>query len=403
MPLASSSCPENPLPATGPLLDSPALALLDARPVSCIAERLDPIAAQRSDTLLTAQTLALSAPCAGGEPDPQRDCYPVIDANGALCGLIDDRILLGATRAALPTPVEGLSAHACVGEARARFLQDAALRWIPLMMADGGYSGYCASRQALRELCLRAAPKPPRLGGMATPLGVYITSGRYRGGAPAWAIALNGAALAVGSTLAQIAFMIAFAAAMTWFPALGKLGFLARIWLETAFLIPALFIMLRLTPLAGLHAAEHMTINAVERRLPLTLEAVRGQSREHRRCGTNLTVLLSGALLGWLTLEAMGPYVNEAGRVLFLLGWIVLLMRYWRTAGLWLQRYFTTRAPSDAQIQSGIRAAQAVLRQYESQPHGPTPLWRRLWGSGLPQALAGFYAAQSLIDWLMGG
>lgn len=53
------------------------------------------------------------------------------------------------------------------------------------------------------------------------------------------------------------------------------------------------------------HGAEHKTIWAYEKKLPLTVENVRGQVRLHPRCGTNFLLIVMVvsifvfAFLGW--------------------------------------------------------------------------------------------------------
>lgn len=320
-------------------------------------------------------------------------------------GLIDDTVmLLGGSDTPETTQTPTLPQQATLGEARHLFLQHGpALRLIPLRDRDGGYSGYCASRHALRTLLLgQACPAPPRMGGMATPLGVYLSSGRYCGGASGWGLALNGVAMALAMALAQGMFMAAMAMASVFVPALNTLSVPWQVWLESVFLIGFLLGAIRLTPLSGLHAAEHMTINALEQGQPLTPEAVGAQSRVHQRCGTHLVALLAGVQLGWLMLEAMRPTVNPMGQLVFLLLWVILVSRYWRRVGAWLQTHFTTRPPTRAQLHSGMAAAQAVLRQYAQHPHGSPGIWQRLWFSGLVQVLAAFFATQWLLDQAMG-
>jgi hypothetical protein len=154
-----------------------------------------------------------------------------------------------------------------------------------------------------------------------------------------------------------------------------------------------LLLLLRLTPLAGLHAAEHMTINAVERGLPLRPAVVARQPRQHGRCGTNLMVVMGGLLFGFMVLENLRPWLPGVAESLFLLAWLLVLASQWRTFGRWIQLNLTTRPPTPTQLASGIRAGEDLLSQYARRPHPPPSILWRLWTSGLIPVLAGFLLA----------
>jgi len=129
------------------------------------------------------------------------------------------------------------------------------------------------------------------------------------------------------------------------------------------------------------HGAEHKTIWAYEKKLPLTVENVRGQVRLHPRCGTNFLLIVMVvsifvfAFLGW-------PGIAERILSRILLMPVVAGISYemirlaGRTAnpviktmfkpGLWLQ-YLTTREPHDDQIEVAIEALETVRPHTEEE------------------------------------
>jgi hypothetical protein len=141
-------------------------------------------------------------------------------------------------------------------------------------------------------------------------------------------------------------------------------------------------LVLRLSPLAGFHAAEHQTVNAIEKGEPLALEAIAAMPREHPRCGTNLMALLFGAQL-LLPLVAHEPLLTLPALVLGALAW--------RKVGHLLQRHFTTRPPRRYQLRDGQRAGQQLLAAYAARPGFRVDRWRRVWNMGLVQILAGAF------------
>ena len=154
-----------------------------------------------------------------------------------------------------------------------------------------------------------------------------------------------------------------------------------------------LFILLmRLSPIAGYHAAEHQTVWAIERGVPLTPETVAQMPRPHPRCGTNL-VALSGLIqivLGHLP-------DNSPSMMLFAL---IFIYFFWRSFGEAIQLYGTTRPASRKQLESGIRAGKEVIEKYQAQPHLQMSFGKRLWNSGLLLAAAGMISTWWLYSFL---
>ncbi|HMS55958.1 MAG TPA: DUF1385 domain-containing protein, partial [Fimbriimonadaceae bacterium] len=144
---------------------------------------------------------------------------------------------------------------------------------------------------------LRSANRPSLVGGMATPFGVYLTTGSIGAGVGPYALAATGALMAVMLVLSTMATD-------------SLVGFLVNRDIHNTVLLgihnflPLLLFLvgMRLIPLSGIHAAEHMTVHAIEREEPLELETVRRMSRIHPRCGTNLAVA-AGIFFGVLSIE----------------------------------------------------------------------------------------------------
>jgi uncharacterized protein YqhQ len=127
------------------------------------------------------------------------------------------------------------------------------------------------------------------------------------------------------------------------------------------------------------HGAEHKVVFAYEKRLPLTVENARAQSRLHPRCGTSflLFVLLVSIVVFALIPKASPFLVKFGGRLLLVpliagLSYEVLRITAKRRAapifaflvapGLALQR-ITTQEPTDDMLEVGIAALEEALRE----------------------------------------
>ena len=122
------------------------------------------------------------------------------------------------------------------------------------------------------------------------------------------------------------------------------------------------------------HGAEHKTIWAYEKGLPLTVENVQKQVRLHPRCGTNFLLIVMVvsifvfAFLGWPNLvERIASRIVLMPVVAGISYEIIRLagsgkhpiVRFLVTPGLWLQ-YLTTREPHADQIEVAIKALEAA-------------------------------------------
>ncbi len=272
---------------------------------------------------------------------------------------------------------------------------------LPVLGPDFLFYGLIGRGDLVQEL---ARPfQPPTIGGMATPLGVYLTTGRVSGGAGTFGLMLTGGFMATISVTAMA--LIIFAD--SYLPPLPLPAWLLAAVppvVHTAIgdvigsilgILP-LLLALRLSPIAGYHAAEHQVVHAIERGEPLLVEAVRAMPRVHPRCGTNIVAAVFLAMTVFTALAALPGGLN------FLIAGLAALI-YWRSLGSWLQQYVTTRPASDRQIESAIFAAREVLSRHSAAADAPTRPLGRLWRMGLPQILLGFttvLAFTSLLAWL---
>jgi len=127
------------------------------------------------------------------------------------------------------------------------------------------------------------------------------------------------------------------------------------------------------------HGAEHKVVFAYEKKLPLTVENARAQSRLHPRCGTSfLLFVLLVSILVFALIPKTAPFlVKFGGRLLLVpliagLSYEVLRITAKRRAaplfallvapGLALQR-ITTQEPTDDMLEVGIAALEEALRE----------------------------------------
>jgi len=346
---------------------------------------------------------------------------PIVDSAGRLRGVVspdDLRPLLALQEErALLSPVAqwarlpGAVGHAemSVGEV-SRVL--AASGETTLFIVDEG--GHYLGGVSLSDL-LAPQPTPPRpasVGGMATPWGVYLTNGALQAGAGNGALIVTGVLLGlllagsfglVGLLALGLERMAGWPLFALWTaPQPAHLTWQTLDWfLLQGSALPIFFVLLRLLPLSGYHAAEHQAVHAMERGEPLHPGIVRRMPRVHPRCGTNL---MAGGLVFTLISQAV-PAIHFLGLDAAdgaLLGAVVALFT-WRNVGVFLQQHFTTRPATDRQIASGIAAAQELERKFlQTVPRRPT-LWRRLWCMGLPQTFLGVSLGASamlfLLEW----
>lgn len=262
------------------------------------------------------------------------------------------------------------------------------IRVIPIVDKEGKYIGKSITRTALVSYLTRMV-KPLSIGGLATPLGVYMTDGKHMAGPGNLGFVLTGIAFSIILIIINIITGTIF----SFIP----VGDLVVVVVQLILFI----LTLRLLPFSRYHAAEHQTIHAIEKGLPLTLDTVRMQPRPHKRCGTNLLVLLVGiqfVLLISLQLQQFGFFA----RFLFLIAGFLFVFSNWRKGGMWLQQYFTTAPANDNQIYNGIRAGEELLQKHKEDldPNSPN-VFQKIWNMGIIQILASFLLATWIFDYIL--
>ncbi|WP_309712391.1 DUF1385 domain-containing protein [Armatimonas sp.] len=320
-------------------------------------------------------------------------CVPVV-SGGILLGLVTEESLATYLHSAPDSPerrhwleaqVEGtvlvptsaLSPLLSVQELQAALAEEG-VDALPVAESNGLYYGMVGHGDLVREL-LRPLALPP-LGGMATPVGVHLSTGTVSAGVRGAALVLTGFCF----FFTQLSLFVVLSLLEPYLPALP----IPPVWRETieqaltAVITLAAFLgLVRLSPLAGFHAAEHQVVHALERHVPLLVDQVGRMPRVHPRCGTNL---LAGSFLLGLG-GVLAPLLGEAGYVLS----GILALFFWRSLGAWLQEKLTTRPATEAQLTQAIVAAKTLLEHHEARPE-PATLQQRLWNSGMPQMFLGF-------------
>lgn len=123
------------------------------------------------------------------------------------------------------------------------------------------------------------------------------------------------------------------------------------------------------------HGAEHKCINCIEHGLDLTVENVRGSSRQHKRCGTSfLLFVMLISILFFMVIRVDNGVGRLALRIVLIPVIAGVSYEFIRIAGrsdnavinllsrpgLWLQN-LTTREPDDSMIEVGIASVEAVF------------------------------------------
>ncbi len=265
---------------------------------------------------------------------------------------------------------------------------------LPVIGPDGRLRGL-VTRLDVTSALLRGL-RPMRIGGMATPFGVYLTTGNHRGGVGDFALVATGITMALCLILAR-SFVLAslYIADATMRPIFGS-SYGAGLFIPylTGFGVPPFpyaleilpwveillfFFLMKLLPLTGYHGAEHQVVHAIERGEDLTPEIVSKMPLEHPRCGTNLAalaILVSAALV-----SSFSPTIKIA--------LVVVAFLFWRQLGMWLQRLFTVKRPKPHQLKSGLKAGEEILVRFQHQPQRVLPLIGQVWNMGFLQVFIG--------------
>lgn len=226
---------------------------------------------------------------------------------------------------------------------------------------------------------------PGLVGGMATPFGVYLTNGAVRAGASDLALVATG----------MLLFTLLFAAnsvgewLLYYVPEEAPPLALDAI----AYGVPmVLFLfLLRMIPLAGIHAAEHQVVHAIERGEALTVANVRRMPRVHPRCGTNIAAGLT-IFLGLFS----APWIPWEEARLLIAGFTTLF--FWRAFGSLLQQYVTTKPANEKQLQMGIRAGTELLDKFSRNRRFGVNPFARIYASGMLHVMLGSFICYGIVS-----
>lgn len=270
---------------------------------------------------------------------------------------------------------------------------------LPVIDALQGFQGMISRSDVVAAL--GGQVRPPVVGGMATPLGVWLTTGSLSAGVSNFALFLSGVSMALCFMFSQIVISGALAFADARYANMFASGRLAAQFdnsntfnIAVTIAQLALFLgLFRLLPLSGYHAAEHQTVWAIEKGLPLRPEIVKQMPRAHPRCGTNLVAL---SLMITIIFDHLPS--TDSGTVL-----LALLFVYfaWRSFGTALQNHFTTRPASPKQLESGIKAGRELLEKYQQNPHEMESFSARLLNSGIFYSMAGAIGVTTIFGYGM--
>ena len=336
---------------------------------------------------------------------------PVV-AGGRVIGMVTEALVLGAlaagdSKTAIEQPVSEIlsdrvtcvNPYMSVGQT-AEVMNDHGMQVLPAVDDYGRYLGVVTRQDIVGALCLTM--RPPAVAGLATPLGVYLTTGHLRAGVGDLGLFLAGVGLMV---MYFAAFWAIFGAAYL----VDKANLLAP-WSLWAILVsppinvynwmdalrsvmlglalPIFLLLLRVLPTAGYHAAEHQVVHAIESGEPLKPENVRAMPRVHPRCGTNI---FAGVLLFMIIRQILSDDIA-------ILVTVLVLIFGWRVIGGYLQHYVTTKPANTKQLESGIRAGNSLLEKYCGNPAYRVTEWQRIWNTGMPQVLIGAAVAVLVIQ-----
>lgn len=342
------------------------------------------------------------------------EALPIVDGKGRLVGEFDSKCLktlLEADEESISGPVSSIMSppSPLCGNAftHSEIVNCFRNRTNNVLFFVDDHDRYIGSISSLDLLSPSSEPiRSGVVGGMATPWGVYLTNGSIQAGVSNVALIGSGAMMALLMWLAV--FCVGLLSYVTQ-KALNLPVFIlwnspqpsVLLWQNCGWFLlhglPVLmfFVLMRLMPLAGYHAAEHQAVHVMERGDMLIPEVLERMPRVHPRCGTNV---MAGAMIFLFiseTLPALHLGLGPSDSTV--LGALTALFT-WRSFGAIIQQHFTTRPATEKQLVSGIRAAEDLERQFLlAGPIRPNPI-RRIWCMGLIQV--GFGA--SILSWMLG-
>ncbi|AEE14127.1 protein of unknown function DUF1385 [Thermodesulfobium narugense DSM 14796] len=232
---------------------------------------------------------------------------------------------------------------------------------------------------------LNGYPMPTRVSGISTPFGIFFSNSLARGGISDIKLFLTGSLF---SFFAIIMFL-----AGDFFYEILKYIFVDfdpyTVSLLSIVLPLIIFLFLiKFTGLSKLHGAEHKVAHAIESGDILSSHSVGFYSRVHKRCGTNLLILL-------LLLQVMVIYINP------ILACVIALFA-WRALGNKIQFYITTSEPGEKEINNALFAGRDFMKNYFDVVVNNVKVssFRKIYNSGIFQILSGYFFVIFVINFL---
>lgn len=256
-------------------------------------------------------------------------------------------------------------------------------RFLPIVDEAGLYTGKCVTRKKLINFLTKKI-KPRTISGVSTPIGVYLSDGLHQVGAKNLGLMLNGAIFA------------SFFFGAEFLTAGINNDFIASILKLFMFLV-----FFKISPLSQIHASEHKVINTIEKGLPLDVATVQRQSRIHIRCGTNLVVLFFGISLVFYITNILIPKI---WLLRFLISFLLLvgLFSYWKQIGYKVQEFFTTREPTDKQVEKAIKVGEDLIQASKNEPQDKNiNLLTLIYTSGTVQIVISFLVFMNILSLIL--
>lgn len=323
------------------------------------------------------------------------DTLPVIDQEGLIVGIVSEFDLAKVTKELSfdkdsyqsKLTVENIMTKDVWVETKGNDisnlidkLEEMHIRFVPIVDEEGFYTGKCVTRKKLINFLTKKI-KPRTISGVATPIGVYLSDGIHQVGAKNLGLILNGIIFAL------FAFLVGILT-------LGiQNDFLSSILKLFLFLI-----FFKITPLSQIHASEHKVINAIEKGLPLNIKTVQMQSRVHNRCGTNLLVLFLGISFIFYITNIVAPKI---WLLRFMISFLLLigLFSYWKQIGYKIQEYFTTREPTDKQVETAIKVGADLINISKNELQDKNiNLLTLIYTSGILQIIISFLVFMNILS-----
>jgi len=145
-----------------------------------------------------------------------------------------------------------------------------------------------------------------------------------------------------------------------------------------------------LSPLAGYHAAEHMTVACIERFGDVFPDRVAQMPRAHIRCGTNWLAAIIPLVVIGMPLWRVNPLFTV------FVGVMGLYFRHY--IGYFLQQYLTTKPPTEAQLRAGIQSGRKIMMAWRNAASLQVAPLAAIWNRGIIQMLAGVITGMTIVS-----